>query len=308
MRLLTTLAAGLLLVQAATAAEKIRIVSATLDMADFARQVGGDRVEVHAITRGEYDLHAYEPRPSEVMKLRKADMVIVGGMELDAFMPGLIDAARNPNIRFGAPGFVDPSRGIHALDVPTEKITGDMGDVHPFGNPHFWFSPVNVKTAVSNITAGLVRVAPEYAAEFQERRASYEKQVDDAFEQFRKTLRPCRGAKILQYHPSWDYFCEEMGLEIAGSVEPKPGIPPSARHLSELVRQIEQEDIALVLVEPYYPDKPLRFLRDRTSIESLRLPLLLGGERAYTNYLENMEHIVEQIRKTLEAASRDAGS
>ena len=190
---LALLAAGLLFMQTAAAEDRVNVVAATLDMADFAQQVGGDQVEVYAITRGQYDLHAYEPRPTEVVKLRKADLVIVGGMELDAFMPALIDASRNPRIRFGAPGFVDPSRGVDALDVPTEKITGAMGDVHPYGNPHFWFTEVNVAIAVSNITEGLVRVAPDRAGGFRERAAAYLERVKTAFAGYREALAPFRG-------------------------------------------------------------------------------------------------------------------
>ena len=226
-------------------------------------------------------------------------MVIVGGMELDAFMPGLIDASRNRNIRYGAPGFVDPSRGIRALGVPTGKITGDMGDVHPLGNPHFWFTEANVAVAVSNITAGLCRVAPDEAAGFREREAAYLRRVSDRFAAFRQALAPYRGARVLQYHPSWDYFCREMGLELAGSVEPQPGIPPSAGHLSELVRRIRNEDIAVLLVEPYYPERPLRFLRERTSVRVLRLPLLLGGPPGHAGYLDNMAYLVETLREAL---------
>lgn len=277
----------------------LRVVAATLDMADFARQVGGDRVEVHAITRGQYDLHAYEPRPGEVMKLMKADLVIVAGMELDAFMPGLIDAARNPRIRFGAPGFVDPSAGVEALNVPTGRITGEMGDVHPYGNPHFWFTPDNVATAVSNITAGLVRVAPEHREEFESRRDVYIAEVRTTFERLRERLRPYAGVRVLQYHESWDYFCDHMGLEIAGSVEPKPGIPPSAAHLSHLVQQIRSEDIPLALVEVYYPERPLRFLEAQTDIRALRLPLTLGGVAGNTTYLENLAYIVGRIEEAL---------
>lgn len=280
----------------------LRVVASTLDMGDFARQVGGDLVDVYAITRGQYDLHAYEPRPSEVMKLKKADLLIVSGMELDAFMPGLIDASRNRSIRYGAPGFVDPSIGADALDVPTGRISGDMGDVHAFGNPHFWYTPENVAVAVSNITAGLVRVAPAHQAAFEMRRDAYLQEVNATFARLAERMKPYRGTTVLQYHESWNYFCSTMGLELAGSVEAKPGIPPSAAHLARLVSRIKQDAIPLVFAEPFYPEKPLRFLQAHTPIRVLRLHLFLCEVDGHDTYLENLEGIVDEVTAALAAA------
>ncbi len=281
------------------AGDRVQVVASTLDMADFARQIGGDRVEVHAITRGQYDLHFYEPRPSEVVKLRRADLVIAAGMELDAYMPALIDASRNPGIRFGAPGFVDPAEGVRARDVPTERITGEMGDVHPYGNPHFWFTPGNVRVACSNIASGLIRISSENREYFRDREADYLVEVDSTFGRLKERLAPYEGTKVLQFHSSWDYFCETFGLEIVGSVEPKPGIAPSASHLRKLVHLIRDESVKLALVEPFYSEQPLRFLRRSTRIKTLRLPLYLGGNPDTGTYLENLEYIVTQIEAAL---------
>ena len=186
-----------------------------------------------------------------------------------------------------------------------------MGDVHPYGNPHFWFTPENVKTAVSNITDGLVRVAPEHRDYFLERQASYDREIEEAFNRSREALRPFLGTKILQYHESWSYFCEAMGLEVAGSVEPKPGIPPSGAQLARLVRQIKDEHVPLLLVEPYYPEKPVRFLQSHTGIRPLRLHLLLCGAEEHISYLQNLEAMVDEIVAALSeqrGAKRDAGS
>jgi len=280
--------------------ERVQVVASTLDMADFVKHIGGDRVAVDAIANGQYDLHFYEPRPSEVMKLRRADLLIVAGMELDAFMPALIDASRNSRIKYCSPGFVDPSRGVEAMDVPTGRIDGRMGDVHPYGNPHFWFSPENVGIACSNITAGLVRVSPSNEDYFREREQRYLEQVRETFERLKARLAPYEGTKVLEFHPSWDYFCRTFKLRIAGSIEPKPGIAPSASHLRELVALIKREKIKIALIETYYPDRPLRFLRENTGIKALRLPLYLGGDPKQTTYLANLESIVDRIIAALE--------
>lgn len=280
--------------------EKIRIVTSTLDMADVASQVGGNKVDVYAITHGQYDLHFYEPKPSQVIKMKKADLLIVGGLGIDDWINGLIDAARNPDIRFGAKGFVDPSVGVTAKDVPTEHISGNMGDIHPHGNPHFWFNPENVEITARNIADGLVRVAPEDEVYFTERRDAYIQEVQSTFERLRSRLQPYRGTKVLQFHESWNYFCDYFGLKLAGNIEAKPGIPPSAKHLKGLITKIREEQIKVVFVEPYYPEKPLRFLQSKTDIRVLRLPLFLGGDKESKTYLQNLELIVDRIAEALE--------
>lgn len=279
--------------------ETIRIVASTLDMGDLAKQIGGDRVEVYSITSGQYDLHFYEPRPSEVMKLKRADMVVVAGMELDAFMSGLIDASRNPNIKFGKIGFVDPSKGINALDVPNERIDGRMGDVHPFGNPHFWFTFDNIMIACSNITSGLIRVSPDDACYFRSRLKEYRKKAEITYSELRKKLDPYRGTHVIQYHPSWNYFCSEFGLDLIAEIEPKPGLAPSASHLSKLVKLINEKQVRLALAEPFYSEKPLKFLSKNSSIRILRLPLNLGSNPEKQTYLDNLTYIVSEIEQAL---------
>ncbi len=290
---------GLALAASAAGAEPVRVVTSTLDMADFVRQIGGDRVSVHSITRGRYDLHAYQPRPSEVMTLRKADMVVVAGMELDAFMPALLNAARNRSLRFGGEGFVDPSVGVEARDVPTGPITGAMGDVHAHGNPHFWFTPDNVATACHNIAAGLARIDPGHADRYRTACTAYVAEVRRTYADLQDRLRPYKGTRVIQFHPSWDYFCDTFGLVVAGDIEPRPGLPPTPGHLSRLADRVAEEDIRLVLAEPFYPERPLRFLQRRSDAKVLRLPLYLGGPPGHTNYLENLTYMVTAIHDAL---------
>ena len=274
---------------------KLFVVASTLDMADFARQVGGERVEVYPISTGKFDLHFFEPLPSQAMKLGRADMLVTGGLDIDVWIQGLIDASRNPRIQFKAPGYVDPSVGVRPLDVPQGRIDGSMGDVHPYGNPHFWFTVENVEVAVRNITEGLIRVDPEGAAAYEQNRDRYLAEVKATFEELRAKMKPFQGTAVLQYHASWDYFCEALGLEIVGSLEPKPGIPPTPGHLEELVKQARARNAKLILVEPYYPKRPVRFVEERAGVEALRLPLYLGGKKGIDTYLDNLRYIVETI-------------
>jgi len=282
------------------ASAAIQVVASTEDMADFARRVGGDRVEVYAISNGKFDLHFFEPLPSQVMKLQRADLLVVGGLEIDGWIQGLIDASGNPRIQFGAAGYVDPSAGVRPLDVPQGRIDGSMGDVHPSGNPHFWFTPENVAMAVANIAGGLIRVDPQGKAVYESNRDRYLEEVRTTFRRLQERLAPYRGTAVIQYHPSWDYFCETFGLRIVGSLEPKPGIPPTPGHLREIVKRAGTEHARLLLVEPYYPERPVRFVVKNTGVKALRLPLYLGGREGVKTYLENLQFLVETIAGALQ--------
>ena len=286
--------------QPAPGLAEIFVVTSTMDMADFTRQVGGDRVEVYPIATGKFDLHFFEPLPSQAMKLGRADMLVVGGLDIDVWIQGLIEASRNTKIQFGAQGYVDPAVGVRPLDVPAGNIDGSMGDVHPYGNPHFWFTTTNVEIAVRNITQGLSRVDPAGAAAYEQNCDRYLATVRATFEELEDKMRPFLGTAVIQYHASWDYFCLAMGLEIVGSLEPKPGIPPTPGHLREVVEQAKAGNARLILVEPYYPKRPVRFVEEKAGVRALRLPLFLGGAKGIDGYLENLRYMVEAIVGALE--------
>ena len=280
-------------------AKPVNVVASTLDMADIAKEVGGDRVSVYAVSTGKYDLHFFDPRPSQVMKLRDADLLIVGGLDLDVWIQGLIDASRNSKIRFGAVGYVDPSDGIRPIQVPKGRIDGAMGDVHPYGNPHYWVTLEHVRIVVENIADGLIRVSPEDAEYVKRGKAAYLQKVAEVFDDLHKKLEPFKGTKVLQYHQSWDYFCMEFGLEIVGSLEPKPGIPPSPSHLQELVSWARHEGAKLMLIEPYYPERPVEFVARETGVKVLRLPFYAGGKDGVDSFLGNLTYNVNQIVQAL---------
>ena len=280
-------------------AKTVNVVASTLDMADVARQIGGDRVSVYAVSTGKYDLHFFDPRPSQVMKLRNADLLIVGGLDLDVWIQGLIDASRNSKIRFGAVGYVDPSDGIRPIQVPKGRIDGAMGDVHPYGNPHYWVTQEHIRIVVKNITEGLIRVSPEDIDYFERGKRAYLQKVAEVFDDLHKKLEPFKGTKVLQYHQSWDYFCMEFGLKIVGSLEPKPGIPPSPSHLQEVVSWARHEGAKLMLIEPYYPERPVEFVARETGVKVLRLPFYAGGKEGIDSFLGNLTYNVNQIVQAL---------
>jgi len=293
------IACVLAVIPTSLAAKTLNVVTSTLDMADIAKQIGGDRINVYAVSTGKYDLHFFDPRPSQVMKLRKADLLVVGGLDVDIWIQGLIDASRNRRIRFGAVGYIDPSDGIRPIQVPKGRIDGAMGDVHPYGNPHYWVTQENVRIIVQNIASGLVRVSPKDADYFEGNKAAYLQKVAEVFEGLHRQLEPFKGTKVIQYHQSWDYFCAEFGLEIVGSLEPKPGIPPSPSHLEELVGWARHEGAKLMLIEPYYPKRPVEFVARETGAKVLRLPFHVGGVDGIDGFLDNLTYNISQIVEAL---------
>lgn len=261
--------------QPAFSSGKIKVVTSTLDFADIVENIGGDRVDVYPIYRGLTDLHFFEPVPSQVMKLKRTDMLVVVGLDADVWIRSLIDASRNPRIKFGASGYIDPSEGIRPIQVPTGRIDGSMGDVHPYGNPHYWLTPENLEQAVNNIYEGLVRQSPDDEEYFSKNRNIYLEKVHSTFARIAEMMKPYRGAGVVEYHQSWDYFCEFLGLDVVATIEPKPGIPPSAKHLRDVVQSVKAGGAKILLAEPYYPDKPIKYVQRETGIEVLRLPIYL---------------------------------
>jgi zinc/manganese transport system substrate-binding protein len=283
----------------AEAGDRINVVASSLDMADFVRQVGGDRVDVYAVFRGRTDMHFFEPVPSQVMKLKRADMLVVVGLDADVWMKSLIDASRNSRIRFGAPGYVDPSDGIRPIQVPQGRIDGSLGHVHPYGNPHYWFTPGNVRTAVTNIYEGLSRVSPGDEPLFRANMERYLEQVDRTFAELSEMMAPFKGTGVIEYHRSWDYFCDYFGLEIVATLEPQPGIPPSGRHLSEVVAAAEGGKAKLILVEPYYPEKPVDKVKAETGVREVRIPIYIGSEKGIESFLDLLRNDVKKIVEAL---------
>lgn len=286
------------------AAEKLRVVTAHRILEDWVKQVGKERVEVRSVHTGQQDIHFFEPRPSNIKMLSDADVLVIAGLDLDAWMPELVAASRNPRIQYGAPGSIDPSVGMKVIEKPTGKIDMRLGDVHPYGNPHVYFQKENVLRGIDNIAQGLSRQRPEWQKEFQANAAAYKKEVERKYEELTELLKPWRDTPIVTYHKSWEYFTAQFGLEIAGQLEPKPGIPPSPAHLSKLVETMKEKQVPLLLAEPYYPQGPVHSVASRTNTKVLRLPVFLGSRTGDRTYLEMLEKNVRLIAKTLEEKQR----
>ncbi|HEV8457825.1 MAG TPA: metal ABC transporter substrate-binding protein, partial [Methylomirabilota bacterium] len=224
--MLAALAAGLWC-PPARAAEKIRVVATTTDLKALTEAVGGELVEVDALARGNQNAHDLEIRPSLMVKVRRADLLIMNGLELDQWAEVVVQGANNPKVIPGAPGRVDASEGILVLEVPHSRVDRSMGDVHPVGNPHYTVDPGMAPAITANILQGLGRVAPQHRATFERNRQEFLRRLDQAMARWSAILAPFKGAKVIVDHNMWPYFLTRFGLVQAGSVEERPGIPPT---------------------------------------------------------------------------------
>ena len=301
MKRIILLLASLALAANSFAADKLKVVTATEDLASLTREVGGDRVDVTAIARGYQDPHFVEPKPSFLMLLKKADLLEVVGLELEiGWLPPLLDQSRNNNIRPGGAGYLDLSQGVEILDRPTGTVNRSMGDVHPLGNPHYWLDPANAVRIAIQIERKLAELRPADAAYFAGRLNTFKVRINDANKKWAAELAPYRGAKIVTYHNSWPNFIRRYGLNVVGYVEPKPGVPPSPSHSFELVNLMKAQGVKVICMEPYFDQKDPQFIAAKTGAKVVVLYPSVGGAKSGTDdYFQLFDTNIANLIKAL---------
>jgi len=280
-----------LIASIAQAQGKLNVITTTEDLASIAREVGGDRVTVESISRGYQDPHFVEAKPSFILKLQKADVLVTVGKELEiGWLPPLIQQSRNAKVQVGASGYLDASGQAHILDIPQGQITRAMGDVHPQGNPHYWLDPENGKAVAKEIADKLSELRPGDKAVFDQRQAAFASRIDDAEKRWLAAMQPYKGVKVVTYHRSFPNFAERFGLDIMGYVEPRPGIPPSPQHTLDLINDMKRQNVKLVLVEPYFDLKTPNAIGRETGAQVLVLPPSVGGVKEVTDYFKLFDY------------------
>lgn len=300
MTLRTLLPVVALLVSAlpARGADKLRVVATTADLGTIAAAVGGEAVEVTTLARPTEDPHFVDAKPSFIRTLNQAAVLIEGGAALEAgWLPPLLDGARNPRVALGAPGRIVASEGIALREVPTQ-LDRSMGDVHPFGNPHFLFDPVNGKIVAGTIAGGLCGVDHGRCDAYQAGSRRFAEAIDAKVPAWQELLAPYRGVKIVTYHKNFDYFAARFGLEVIDTLEPKPGIPPSPTHIAELIPRMKTLAARLVLAEPYREHQTADFVAEKTGAKVVALPIMPGGREA-VDYIGLIDHDVRQVAEAL---------
>lgn len=274
----------------------LKVVTTTEDLAALAREVGGDRISVESIARGYQDPHFVEAKPSFILKLHSAELLIVVGRELEiGWLPPLLQQSRNEKIQPGGRGYLDASITVKILDIPQGQITRAMGDVHPMGNPHYWLDPGNGRRMAQAILAKLSELQPADAAVFNQRFADFDKRLADAEKRWDASLAPFKGTKVVTYHRSWPNFVDRFGLDVIGYVEPKPGIPPSPQHTIDLIAEMKKVKATVILVEPYFDLKTPQSVARETGARVVVLSPSVGSEKEITDYIGLFEYDVKLL-------------
>src|SRR5437773_1083266 len=285
------------------AESKLNVIATTEDLASIASEVGGDHISVESIAKGYQDPHFVEAKLSFILKLQKADILILVGRELEiGWLPPLIQQSRNSKIQVGADGYLDASLQARILEVPQGQITRAEGDVHPLGNPHYWMDPENGKIIAREIEDKLAHFRPNDRAYFEQRLNDFVNRLSEAEKRWVAMMAPYKGTKMVTYHRSFPNFAERFGLDIVGYVEPKPGIPPTPQHTLDLINQMKKANVKLVLVEPYFDLKTPNSIGGATGAEVLVMPPSVGGVKEVTDYFKLFDYdlnlLITAIKKT----------
>jgi zinc/manganese transport system substrate-binding protein len=281
---------------AAPAREPLKVVATIPDLADITRVIGGDRVEVTTICKGRENTHFVTAKPSHLVALSRADVLVQIGLSLEtAFVPGLLENARNPRIQPGQPGFVNTSEGWSALGVP-KVVDRKNGDVHPQGNPHMNLDPRGGRQMAERVYAGLCAVEPASKAAFEQRYKTYLGELDVAEQRWKETGAAWKGRKVVVYHAEFDYLAAAYGLTLVGAVEPQPGIPPTPGHIAELVDALRGTPDALILTAVWSNNKQVAELARQTGAKVVELPNLCGGLPGTATWIAMMDLVHARLQ------------
>ncbi len=274
----------------------VNVVATTEDLASIVREIGGEKVKVEAIARGYQDPHFVEPKPSFILKLHSADLLVVVGRELEiGWLPPLTQQSRNSRIQPGADGYLDASLNVRILEIPTGQVTRAMGDVHPQGNPHYWLDPENGRRIAQAVQAKLSAISRADAAYFAQRYADFDRRLGEAQKRWTAAMAPYKGLKVATYHRSWANFADRFGIDVIGYVEPKPGIPPTPSHTLDLIQEMRRQNVKLILVEPYFDLKTPQSIGRATGAEVIVLPPSVGGVKEITDYIGLFDYDVNAL-------------
>ncbi len=333
---------ALIFLSAQIFSQKLFVVTTLTTYANIAKQIGKDKIEVTAIVKGNQDAHFVRPKPSYAELLAKADLFISTGLDLELWVPSLVDMSKNPRIRSGQPGFVAASRGIELLEKP-DVLSRSEGGLHIYGNPHITTNPLNYKVIAENIEIGLEKNDPENAEFYRKNLEEFNKKIDE--KTFGKDLlnllgskiltklankgklipflennsyngkklisylggwlkeaMPFRGTKVVTYHKNWTYFVKLFGLEIVNNIEPKPGIPPSPKHVEELIQEMKKDKIRIVIAANYFDENKVKSICDKVGAVPVILPIYVNGAEGTDDVFKLTDYWIEHLNKAYEKA------
>lgn len=280
---------------ASSAAAQLRVVATTPDLASLAREIGGNAVSVTALAKPTEDPHFVDPKPSHIVTLNRADVLIEGGAELElGWLPPLLENARNSKIAAGAPGRIVASEGIRLIEVPT-SFDRSKGDIHSLGNPHFLIDPVNAKIVARNIAQHFAQVDPKSAAAYRGNLAKFNSNIDGKLAEWQKQLAPYRGAKVVTYHKDFGYLANRFNLQVVETLEPKPGISPSPAHLAKVIGTMKAASVRVILVQPFQNRRTAETVARQTGAAVLDVGQQPGARPNTGTYVDMIDNIVRTL-------------
>jgi ABC-type Zn uptake system ZnuABC Zn-binding protein ZnuA len=285
--------------QSVPAADKLRVVTSTTDLRARTEVVAGDLAEVDSMARANQNPHDLETRPSLMAKLRRADAMIVNGLELDSWADVVAQGANNANVIPGAPGRIDASRGILVLEAAKTRVDRSMGDVHPAGNPHYTLDPGMAPQITANIVEGLVRIAPQHRAAFERNRQQFLASLDEAMGRWNKTLAPYKGSPVVVNHAMWIYLLTRFGLVQVGTVEERPGIPATANHIVKLIGLMKEDRVKAIVAEPWSDLKLIQRIAQEAGAQTAILAATVGAVKGTDTFIEAVDFNVKTLAQVL---------
>jgi zinc/manganese transport system substrate-binding protein len=277
----------------------IKVVTTTTDLKSIAELIGGNKVSVSSIATGYQNPHFVDPKPSYIINLSNADVFVTVGLDLETgWSPQLLSSSRNNKIQKGSAGYVDASTGITLLQVPS-SVNRAEGDIHIYGNPHYWLDPLNGKIIARNIASGLERVDPANKAFYEANLQSFNSRIDQKMKEWQAKMAAFRGAKIIAYHNEWVYFETRFGLQIVDFMEPKPGIPPSPSQIVKVIREIKDNKIKVIVSSPYFTTTSSTMVSQQTGAKGLTLATSVGAFPSIKDYFDLFDYDINQLTANL---------
>jgi len=277
----------------------IKVVTTLMDLKSITELIGGDKVSVTSIATGYQNPHFVDPKPSYIIGLSKADLFVTIGLDLEiGWSPQLLASSRNTKIQKGSEGYVDASIGVGLLQVPTSANRAE-GDIHIYGNPHYWLDPMNGKVIARNIANGLERIDPSNRSYYESNLQAFFKKIDDKMKEWQAKLAPFKGTKLIAYHNEWVYFEKRFGLEIVDFMEPKPGIPPSPSQLVKVIKEIKADNIKVIVSSPYFTTSSSDVVSKQTGAKELTLATSVGAFDSIKNYFDLFDYDINQLTAIL---------
>ncbi|MDK1020141.1 MAG: metal ABC transporter substrate-binding protein [Candidatus Hydrogenedentes bacterium] len=276
-------------------AASVNVVTTLSTFADLVSEIGGDHVEVANVAFPKFNPHFIQPRPSHVLKVKRADLFVHAGLDLELWRGPLLDAAGNRDVRPGNRGDLDLSLGVALLEVPDRKQSRAEGDIHLFGNPHYWLDPANAKIMAANIANKLSEIDPAHADDYNNRLSLFHERIDRKMAEWLTRMEPYKGYELLGYHNQWPYVVKFLGLRMEHFLEPKPGVPPGPRQLEFLTEHAKTSNVYGIVQAVYFPDRAVKTLSKRTGLAVVKLSQNVGDTPQVQDYISILEYDVSQL-------------